>query len=123
MNRNLIFGVIVVALVIFLGGRDKVIEFECFSDDGKDLVGQITEFSFLKKLHWEGDFDAKVSTEDYVMWNFLRGEKLGNGNQALWIFKDFDNTEMQGQLRSARKDITIIEPFEFKGKCIFTGES
>ena len=78
MNRNLIFGVIVVAVVIFLGGRDKVIEFECFSDDGKDLVGQITEFSFLKKLHWEGDFDAKVSTEDYVMWNFLRGEKLGN---------------------------------------------
>ena len=122
MNRNLIFGVIAVAVVIFLGGRDKVIEFECFSDDGKDLVGQITEFSFLKKLHWEGDFQAVVSTEEYVMLNFLRGEKLGSGNQAIWSFKDLNNIDIQGQLRSARKDIIITDPFNFRGKCIFVGE-
>ena len=86
------------------------------------LVGQITEFSFLKKLHWEGDFDAVVSTEEYVMLNFLRGEKLGSGNQAIWSFKAQNNIDIQGQLRSARKDIIITEPFSFRGKCVFVGE-
>ena len=49
LTISLIFG----ATAISAAGN--LVEFKCFAQNGSELVGQIEEFTGVRKLMWEGD--------------------------------------------------------------------
>lgn len=96
----------------------KKVEFECHSNNGSKLIGQIEEFTGIHK-HFEGDFDASINL-DGETWYYPRGKKVGSGNQALWVFYELDINRIRGEMRAAQKSINLNYPFKFRGNCVFT---
>ena len=98
----------------------NLVEFKCFAQNGSELVGQIEEFTGVRKLMWEGDFNSFVNIDGESIY-YTRGIKIGKGNQAIWRFLDnWKTKEVKGELRFATQEIWLSRPYRFKGQCVFT---
>ena len=98
----------------------NLVEFKCFAQNGSELVGQIEEFTGIRKLTWEGDFDSFVNIDGESIY-YTRGIKIGKGNQAIWRFLDnWETKEVKGELRFATQEIWLNRPYRFRGQCVFT---
>ena len=98
----------------------NLVEFKCFAQNGSELVGQIEEFTGVRKLMWEGDFDSFVNIDGESIY-YTTGIKIGKGNQAIWRFLDnWKTKEVKGELRFATQEIWLSRPYRFKGQCVFT---
>ena len=58
----------ILTISLILGARavsaaGKLVKFECFAQNGSELVGQIEKFSVIRKLMWEGEFDSFVNID------------------------------------------------------------
>ena len=110
LTISLIFGAMVDA-------KFNLVEFKCFAQNGSELVGQIEEFSAIKKLMWEGDFDSSVNI-DGATFIYTRGIKIGKGNQAIWRFlNNWKTKEVEGELRFATQEIWLNDPYRFRAIC------
>ena len=114
LTISLIFG----AKAVSASGN--LVEFKCFAQNGSELVGQIEEFTGIRKLMWEGDFDSSVNING-ATFIYTRGIKIGKGNQAIWRFlNNWKTKEVEGELRFATQEIWLNDPYPFRGQCVFT---
>ena len=114
LTISLIFGATAVS------AAGNLVEFKCFAQIGSELVGQIEEFTGIRKLTWEGDFDSFVNIDGESIY-YTRGIKIGKGNQAIWRFLDnWETKEVKGELRFATQEIWLNRPYRFRGQCVFT---
>ena len=105
-------------LVLVFTAKDKLVEFECKDDFDIVLVGQISEFHFLK-FHWDGDFSTKLNIAGTQLYLPI-GVKRGIGNQSEWTFlRNWKTKRHIGKLASATKSIILVEP-KYTGQCVFT---